>query len=98
MMDIIKIISGKIKNLQRANLQEADLRGANLREAKYGNFKIVEPPIQVTLKYSIIIFKAEGYIQVGCHLKTIAEWKNITTFDDQQFLDEWKEKILSFAQ
>ena len=33
-----------------------------------------------------------------CYLKTTREWEEITDFEDQEFLDEWKEKILAFAK
>ena len=65
----------------------------------YGNLAIDYTPINIIgLKYSITIFKKSGYLQAGCHLKTTAEWKTITSFEDQEFLDEWKDKILAFAK
>ena len=85
-------------NLSRAYLSRADLSGAYLSGAKYNDFEILETPLQVSLKYNIIIFKKEGYIQAGCYLKTIKEWENITVFEDQEFLDIWKDKILAFAK
>ena len=101
-MDIEKIKKGEIKDLTGANLTWADLTGANLTRANYGNekysFVIKKAPVQIMLKHSILIFAEEGYIQAGCHLKTIKEWEEITKFDDQEFLDEWKDKILAFAK
>ena len=87
----------KIKKGETKDLSGADLRGANLREANYGLFIIKNNPFQILLKYTILIFKEEGYIQAGCYLKTIEEWKNIEKFEDQEFLDTWKDKILAFA-
>ena len=97
-MDIEEIKKGEIKDLEGANLTRANLEGAKLEGAKYGGFVIEQTPIQIFLKYSILIFGAEGYIQAGCYLKTTKEWENITDFEDQEFLDEWKEKILAFAK
>ena len=90
-------------NLARANLAGAYLAGAYLAGAylvgaNYGAFTIQKPPLQLLLKYAILIFREEGYIQAGCSLKTIKEWENITEFEDQDFLNEWKEKILAFAK
>ena len=85
-------------DLARANLAGAYLVGANLAGANYGAFTIQKPPLQLLLKYAILIFREEGYIQAGCSLKTIKEWENITEFEDQDFLNEWKEKILAFAK
>ena len=90
-------------NLSRADLSGADLSGADLSRADlfgadYGVFKILETPIQLVLKYDILIFKQEGYIQAGCRLKTIKEWQETAIFEDQEFLNEWKDKILAFAK
>ena len=65
----------------------------------FGELKINYIPINIVgLKYSMTIFKKTGQIQVGCHLKTIKKWEEITEFEDQEFLDTWKEKILAFAK
>ena len=84
--------------LARAYLAGADLEGANLRGANYGAFVLQEAPLQLLLKYSILIFRKEGYVQAGCHLKTVKEWEDLTVFEDQEFLDTWKDKILAFAK
>ena len=64
----------------------------------YGNLKIDYTPLNIIgLKYSVTIFQKSSQIQAGCYLKTVKEWEGITQFDDQDFLDEWKNKILEFA-
>lgn len=98
-VDLGKIRKGEIPNLAGANLTGADLAGAYLVGAYCGLFKIKSNPIQLSLKYSILIFREEGYIQAGCHLKTIKEWEEVKQFgDDQEFLSQWKEKILALAR
>ena len=93
-LDLEKIKKGEIRNLYRA-----DLTGANLTGANYGGFMVINTPIQLMImKYTILIFRKEGYIQAGCHLKTVKEWEDITVFEDQEFLDKWKAKILAFAR
>ena len=65
----------------------------------YGDLKIDYTPLNIVgLRYSITVFKKSGHIQAGCYLKTIKEWEDITVFEDQEFLDEWKDKILAFAR
>ena len=85
-------------DLSSAYLSSAYLRSANLSSAKYGNFIIKNLPTQILLKYPLLIFREEGYIQAGCYLKTIKEWEKTTVIEDQEFLDEWKDKILAFAK
>ncbi len=62
-------------DLRGAILFRADLRGADLFGATYGKgvffFSI---PIQIlNLKYYVLILR--DHIQVGCELRTKAEWK-----------------------
>ena len=65
----------------------------------YGKLNINYTPVSIAgLKYPVTIFTKSGYIQAGCYLKTVKEWENITEFKDQEFLNEWKDKILAFAK
>ena len=65
----------------------------------YGRLKVDFNPITLSgLKYPITIFWQIGYIQAGCYLKTVKEWEKITEFKDQEFLVEWKDKILMLAK
>ena len=66
-------------------------------DAQVSGLEINYTPVGISgLKYPITILR--GHIQAGCYLKTIKEWEMLTQFEDQEFMDEWKNKILALAR
>lgn len=82
-------------NLGVANLGGANLRGANLWGAKYGDYEISKPPVQIAgLRYLVTIL--DHHMLIGCEHHGHDEWtkftnKRILEMDGKAAGDFWRE-------
>ena len=75
----IKFLDGtekEFETLRDANLQSADLRGADLQSA---NLRDAEGLIYIAngYKYESLLYEYKNviYIRLGCHTRTLKDWK-----------------------